>query len=102
MKKCGDFSIGSSVWPGLSKVIEECGEVVQVGGKLIATGGNDQHYDGSDLRCRLMDELADVSAAIQYMLAHNTYDWRAFEDRIQTKLQLFNLWHDENVTNVES
>lgn len=31
----GDFSIGGTLWPGLSKLIEECGEVLQVGGKLI-------------------------------------------------------------------
>lgn len=32
------FSIGATVWPGLSKLIEEAGEVVQVS----ASGGQDE------------------------------------------------------------
>jgi len=36
----GDFSIGSAVWPGVSKVIEEMGELQQVLGKLIAVAGD--------------------------------------------------------------
>lgn len=29
------FSIGSKRWPGISKLIEECGEVLQIAGKLM-------------------------------------------------------------------
>ena len=32
----GPYSIGSDVWPGLSKLAEESGEVVQVIGKIVA------------------------------------------------------------------
>ena len=55
----GPYSIGSDHWPGLSKVIEECGEVIQAAGKIIAANGDGQHWDGSDLRQRLEDEIAD-------------------------------------------
>jgi hypothetical protein len=49
-KPAGPYSIGSTVWPGLSKLVEEMGEVGQVVGKLIATGGDPAHRDGTDLR----------------------------------------------------
>ncbi len=39
MTASGDFSIGSDIWPGISKLIEEAAEVGQVCGKLIGSGG---------------------------------------------------------------
>jgi hypothetical protein len=35
------FAIGSDAWPGTSKLLEEQGELVQVLGKLMATGGHE-------------------------------------------------------------
>lgn len=35
----GDYSLGSTHFPGLSKVVEEGGEVLEVLGKIIASGG---------------------------------------------------------------
>lgn len=35
----GSFSLGSRTWPGLSKLVEECGEVLQIAGKIMGTGG---------------------------------------------------------------
>lgn len=34
----GPFSIGSTTWPGVSRVLEELGELGQVLGKLIGSG----------------------------------------------------------------
>jgi hypothetical protein len=64
----GDFSIGSKVWPGASKVIEEIGELMQVLGKLIAVAGDTKHWDG-DLRPRLVEEMGDLTAALMFF--HN-------------------------------
>jgi hypothetical protein len=66
----GDFSIGSRVWPGTSKLIEEMGELQQVLGKLIATAGATDHWSG-DLRKMLVEELGDVSAAVRFFARMN-------------------------------
>jgi hypothetical protein len=91
----GPYSIGSDRWPGLSKLIEEMGEVGQVAGKLIATSGETAHWDGSDLRQRLLEETADLAAAIDFVTTINglaTDEWHA---RYRDKLALFAKWHRE-------
>lgn len=60
------YSIGSDVWPGTGKVIEEAGELLQVLGKLIGAGGLIAHWDDTDLTQRLIDELADLRAAAAF------------------------------------
>jgi hypothetical protein len=93
----GDFSIGSEVWPGLSKLIEECGELLQVAGKLMGTAGEVDHWDGTNLRDRLMDEIADVRAAIKFVdLMHWTgVERMAMHKREFEKLSLFCRWQGE-------
>lgn len=87
------FAIGSRTWPGISKLVEELGEVAQVAGKLIATGGQARHWDGTDLRTRLEDELADLSAAIAFVVARNGLDDGRIAARREAKLLLFEEWH---------
>lgn len=91
----GPFSIGSDCWPGLAKVVEECGELMQVLGKLIATNGETVHYDGSDLRERVMEELADLDAAMIFFTVYNGLDHLGMEKRSEQKLDLFTQWHTE-------
>lgn len=88
----GDYSIGSKVWPGLSKMIEECGELLQVAGKLIGSGGETAHWDGTDLRERLIEEMGDVTAALIFFSEHNEVPGIA--DRAERKLDLFEEWHN--------
>lgn len=92
----GDFSIGSKVWPGTSKLIEEMGELNQVLGKLIAVHGNRKHWDG-DLLVKLIEELADVEAAIGFFLRVNlnTDQCVAVRARAEQKERLFWQWHSE-------
>lgn len=87
------FAIGSKTWPGISKLVEELGEVAQVAGKLIATGGRPGHWDGTDLRTRLEDELADLSAAIAFVISQNALDTTRIADRRGAKLRQFEDWH---------
>ena len=47
------FSIGSKRWPGISKVIEEFAEVIEVCGKLMGARGAEVHFSGKNLRCGL-------------------------------------------------
>lgn len=89
------FAIGSGTWPGISKLVEELGEVAQVAGKLIAAGGRTEHWDGTDLRARLEDELADLSAAIAFVISRNGLDAARIAERRETKLRRFETWHRE-------
>jgi NTP pyrophosphatase (non-canonical NTP hydrolase) len=93
--KAGPYSIGSEVWPGTSKVIEECGELAQVLGKLIALAGQTDHWDGSDLRERLHEEIADVRAALTFFAEANRLDHYRLADRTAEKVDLFRRWHRE-------
>jgi NTP pyrophosphatase (non-canonical NTP hydrolase) len=88
----GDFSIGSLVWPGISKLVEECGEVLQIAGKLIATRGEAAHWDGGNLVERLEEEMADVMAAICFVVDHNNLDRSLIQERCEAKYQQFREW----------
>lgn len=91
------FAFGDKEWPGLAKLNEESGELVQVIGKLMMTHGQAKHWDGSDLRARLVEEMGDVSAACAFIYAHVlTAEERATVcDRVRKKLALFVKWHRE-------
>ena len=87
------FGIGAEVWPGLAKAAEEAGELLQVLGKLVATGGRPEHYDGSDLRARLIEECGDLLAAVAYLTAANGIEAEVAE-RAAGKREIFQAWHD--------
>jgi NTP pyrophosphatase (non-canonical NTP hydrolase) len=95
MKGSGDFSIGSQFWPGASKLIEETGELQQVLGKLIATAGDTKHWEGKDLKERLIEELGDVLGAIRFFQTKNCNlnEHDAIEQRACAKYCTFLKWH---------
>ena len=97
MKGTGEFSIGGQVWPGTSKLLEEMGELQQVLGKLLGSHGDPAHYDGSNLRQRLIEEIGDLAAAVQFFEENNLKpEERAQIDaRARKKLALFDQWHRE-------
>jgi NTP pyrophosphatase (non-canonical NTP hydrolase) len=93
------FALGDRDWPGAAKVLEEAGEVVQVFGKLLATAGRTEHWDGKgDLRDRLLDELVDLQAAIDFFVQTNGIDGEAYRARVTQKAALFQEWHDAHRT----
>lgn len=96
----GSFSIGSDVWPGLSKAIEEAGEFLQVAGKVIATHGASGHWDGSDLRERFKEEVADLFAALNFVLGESftPAERIAVGERMARKERLFCEWQDAQTT----
>ena len=96
MSGSGDFSIGSAIWPGTSKLLEEQGELIQVLGKLMATGGDTKHWSG-DLRTMLVEESGDLIAAINFFLHHNltAEEQHAVAERAQRKMALFEQWHKD-------
>lgn len=91
------FAIGSPDWPGLGKLMEEAGEVIQIGGKLLGTGGEIAHWDGSNLRERIMEELGDLRAAIQFFMEQNMT--KAEMDHVRrrslNKQGIFLGWHED-------
>jgi NTP pyrophosphatase (non-canonical NTP hydrolase) len=88
------FSIGDPEWPGISKLVEEMGETQQVCGKLMGTGGKLDHWDGQNLKNSLEEELADLIAAIKFVIGHCELDERKIEERIVYKLGRFVTWHN--------
>lgn len=93
------FALGSDILPGAAKVIEEMGELQQVLGKYLATGGDPAHWDGSDLRQRLIEELGDLSAAILIFgdLNLTAEEGAAVTTRGHEKYALFTQWHNEGL-----
>lgn len=91
-----DYAIGSNRWPGLAKLAEENGELGQTIGKLMAYPNLAvEHPDGcGSLDVRLMEEMADLQAAIMYVRAHNVLP-DGFEQRVQVKFDRFQRWDGE-------
>jgi NTP pyrophosphatase (non-canonical NTP hydrolase) len=93
MKLHAIFSIGSTRWAGISKLVEEAGEVIQVCGKLMGTNGEVEHWDGSNLRQRLEEEIGDVLAAVDFVLEQNPgLNATGIAKRRASKLELFRQW----------
>lgn len=101
----GPYGIGASQWPGLAKLMEECGEVIQVLSKLLVAPDMDHTWvqpDGTtrgsgDLGDRLTEELGDLDAALRFFLENNDerLDGWAIADRSQFKYETFTRWHAE-------
>ena len=85
---------------GLAKLAEECGELLQVIGKRLAYYDTDQHPDkGPPLSRRLVDEMADVTAVIQFVLDAHELDKSRFEGRVRGKLMRLREWHLDSGNN---
>lgn len=88
------FVIGTIIWPGVAKLIEETGELQQVLAKLVAFP-HTPHPDGTDLVERLQDELGDVVAAMDFLIDENDdLDADRIAARAAFKRRRFQYWHD--------
>lgn len=77
-------------YKGIFKLTEECGEVLQIIGKL-GPFPHGRHPDGGeDLRVRLEKELADLQAAILYFQIENKLN--PMKGRREVKLANFKQW----------
>jgi NTP pyrophosphatase (non-canonical NTP hydrolase) len=92
----GAFAFGDDIWPGMAKLNEECGEVIQVIGKFMMTHGNAAHWDG-DLRKKLVEELGDLLAAIGFVAKYGLTEdeERAIQSRVDLKWIKFEAWHED-------
>lgn len=85
---------------GLTKLIEECSEVIQVAAKAQAfPPKNGFHPDGKgSLILRLEEEIADVEAVIRLVKSTYNLNCKRMEIITETKYELFTKWHsDPNV-----
>lgn len=91
------FAFGDKEWPGVAKLNEESGELVQVIGKLMMTHGKREYWDNVDLRKCLVEEMADQAAAIGFVADHALTDGEIaeFAERCKAKRALFEQWHTE-------
>lgn len=89
------FAFGDDDWPGLAKLSEESGEVIQEIGKLMMTHGDPVHWSGN-LRERLLDEISDLRAASTFVLQHcfTPEERLAGQQRKATKYAKFLDWHN--------
>lgn len=90
------YCIGSDEWNGLSKLVEELGELQQVCGKLIGSEGAVEHWSG-DLRSKFIEEIGDVYAALDYFTNKNfnSYEMTAIETQRHIKESKFIEWDIE-------
>ncbi len=95
MSQQPQYCIGSSHWPGTSKLIEEMGELHQVLGKLIGSEGSLNHWSG-DLKQMMIEEMGDVLAAIHFFSTENELSLSAIAARRDDKLATFREWHRQN------
>lgn len=86
---------------GLGKLIEECGELLQVCGKKLACFTSDQHWDGTDLKDRMESEMGDVRAAIRLVTENFGLDDNRICAQEHKKLTLFRTWDADPENNTK-
>ena len=80
---------------GLTKLSEECGELVQAACKKIAYMDR-KHPDGKgNMNARIEEEMADVRAACDFVEAKLGLNKKAIQKRRKMKLKRFNKWDAE-------
>ena len=84
---------------GLVKLSEDCAEVVQVAQKMIAYPklifGAKLHPDGSNLRTRLVEEIGDTCAALDFVIDRLKLSRKLIEERAAKKRAWFEEWDKE-------
>lgn len=79
---------------GVAKLIEECGELTQILGKKLAYWNDVEHPDGvGPIDVRIECEMADVIAAIDFVIGTLKLDAERIDQRIAVKLEMFRAWH---------
>lgn len=104
------FAFSDKTWPGIAKLIEECGElsetlplvilstvvgkITQTLGKLVMIQGGTDHWSG-DLRKAMIEEMADVQAALIFSWEQNLTkkERHMIATRVKVKLRKFERWH---------
>jgi NTP pyrophosphatase (non-canonical NTP hydrolase) len=83
---------------GLTKLIQKCGELIQVSAIKQAYFDVDTHPDGSSIKNRLQEQIGDVLAAIDFVVFMLNLDLRTISERHISKLETFHRWNSEITT----
>lgn len=86
---------------GLAKLVEECGEVQQVAGKMIQYphlqfAEFEMHPSGYNLRRKMEEEIGDALASMEYIVKHLSLNASIVDIRRQAKLKRFESWGNSN------
>jgi NTP pyrophosphatase (non-canonical NTP hydrolase) len=82
---------------GLTKLMEECGELVQIAAKKSAYIHADNHPDSSiPMSKRLEDEMGDVLAAIDFVMKKLDLNPVSIRQRRASKYETFCAWDKED------
>ena len=76
---------------GLTKLVEECGELIQACAKKMAYMEG-SHPDGTDIDSRIEEEMADVLSAIGFVVDSLALDTSVIQSRLDRKAKLFREW----------
>lgn len=81
---------------GLTKLLEELGELGQIAAKKIAYMDTDEHPDGlGSMKTRMEDEMADVIAAIEFVVQKFDLSHHNIRNRTKVKYERFLKWDNE-------
>lgn len=84
---------------GLAKLAEECGELLQVTGKLLQYPelqySREAHPDGKIPLDNIEDEIGDVLAAIEFVSIQLKLNHQKMNNRAIQKIALFEQWMNE-------
>ena len=82
----------ATLWKGIYKAMEECGELVTELGKAAAFPVG-EHPDGKgDIKTRIEDEIADVLASTRYVAEEAGLDSARIMERALIKYAKYKKW----------
>lgn len=80
---------------GLTKLKEECGELITIAAKKSSYINHSVHPDGQILDVRMEEEIADVLAAVEFVIGKFSLSTERIEARRKMKVETYLLWDKE-------
>lgn len=77
---------------GLTKLAEECAELIVIKEKIAGLGHLGNHWDGQNMLLALENEMADVFAAANHVIHRYELDVDRMLTRKEHKMRLFDYW----------
>lgn len=80
---------------GLTKLLEELGELAQIAAKKSAYINTDLHPDGKLMMPRMAEEMGDVLGAIAFVMEEFNMDEDFILERAEKKFNIFTNWNKQ-------